>query len=167
MVEEIFKSMSLQVLGDTFIWATPEEREEVWYWGDRNVTPSMGNVWRCWNTWKLATGKKNFNFCGGFFSSFFQFGVIFLDNFLHFFCWGFSADPEAHVISESKMSYLLQRIFWKSHLRNFDLPLGPFHCKTFKKSLQQMQRNRRNTDTSILDSKWTICPKYEYLWKIY
>ena len=144
MVEEIFKSMSLQVLGDTFIWATPEEREEVWYWGDRNVTPSMGNVWRCWNTWKLATGKKNFNFC-----------------------WGFSADPEAHVISESKMSYLLQRIFWKSHLRNFDLPLGPFHCKTFKKSLQQMQRNRKNTDTSILDSKWTICPKYEYLWKIY
>ena len=87
---------------------------------------------------------------------------------LNFWAFFSIVDPDAHVIFGSKMSHLLQtKIFLESHLQTFDLPHDPSRCAAFKKILMAGTEIQGNSDTSILDPKWTVYPQYEYLWKIY
>ena len=136
----------------------------------------MGNVWD-------AHQRQKIKLLRFFFNSFFNLGYNFLIIFSTFFAENsfqrsliFSsmeleqgaADPVAHVIFGPKCPICCkQKYFEKAIYRILIYLLVIFIEQHSKKSLQQVQRNRRNSDTSILEPKWTICPKYEYLWKIY
>ena len=145
----------------------------------------MGTVgkWNCYGEclgmlkhMKAHHRQEKLNFSGLFFNRFFNLGYNFLIIFSTFFAYNFlrdtseffingigeggeaaAADPETHLIFVSKMSHLPQtRILWESHLHNFDLSL--FIVQHSKKSLQESQKNRRNSDTSILYTKSATCP---------